>query len=491
MLTRTSSPPNIANLSQKHIRKQIHAYLTAQKRDPAVIAWFTKGKGFCHGLAILAAYAQYLESQTAEAASLPPRDDWAWFENTMTTLAGWDGNLASLSDEARFEIERLISLMEYFQHINRYSRYTQGRLHRFLEDTSMRKIQLEYTLGGLFTAEDFTKKINLHMRRHLIETTLMDTLTRHEQRLILISCGNHSLSLFRNGGHICLYNSNNPSGLVRYEITDKNNLVKGIFQAYKYDPSQPSPLGFRIFTFDKQVDAYPDQHNLLEQMRHPLVTASAKRKVDYSALHIAARIGSTSCVAYFLRQGAEVDGMHVKQRTALYIAAGRGYQRLTKLLLKNNADINKICINGKTPLIRAARSGHVRIVKTMLTHDKNATLDNLITALSHLGSRSRRRFLLKILNTGILKKMTAQKELAEAELNLYKLSSHYKESVHQMLSHLITSQPARAAETTVSDHLRFFRSIPPSPSPHAISRVNASCEPAGHHAVINSLSPGS
>lgn len=461
MRTRITDSDKPLNLSQKKIREKIHAYLTAQQRSSAFIAHFTKGKGFCNGLAILAAYAQYLENLPDNKKPAQSCDDWAWFENTLKVLSSWDEKIDSLSGQNRLDIERLISHMEYFQNITNYSRYAQGQLHRFLRDTSRSHIKLEYTFAGLFTPEDLTKKIPVESGHHLIETSIIESLTRHPHRLILISCGNHTLSLFRTGMRISLYNSNNKFGRSVFDYADKTAWTNAIFQEYKYNLAEPSPLGFRIFTFDDKKAHYPQPHQLLQHLHHPFTTTSDRRLVDYSSLHIAARIGSSACVSHFLEQGAPVDSMLVKRRTPLYIAASRGYFHTARVLLDHQANININCGKyGYTPLICAAKAGRLRMLKLMLTRPSQNTFQNLTTALCHLRGRARRKSLIRILGKTQIAKMTADRDLTMAQLELFKLSESYNKSVYRLLSGLIPPAPPVSAVKAVTnaDHLRFFQS---------------------------------
>ncbi len=313
------------DLSQHHIKSKIRQYLRQKGRSHAFIKEFNNG--YCHGLAVLAAYGQYLTSQPTAAT---PCDNWEWFLRVITMLARWNRHTSILSAQEEQDIDRFIGLIHFFQNAHDYLPYAQGSLDNYLSDTAKRNLHQEYTFAGLLRAGDFTKPITLDAGG---STTLLDELLKYNQRLILVSCGRHTLSLFRNNNQITLYDSNHVNGLQVFNKNNPDALVNALFQAYQYDAAQPSPLGFRLFTFERPGSYLRAQH-ILDQLQTPLAFDYPGNRKKYTALHIAARVGSTDCVSYFLAHGADLAAEDNNGQTPRRIAKGRHYTEIAKLLLQ-------------------------------------------------------------------------------------------------------------------------------------------------------------
>lgn len=352
-------------ISQKIIRPKIRAYLEAIKAPAELVETFKRG--YCNALAVMAIYGQYLDS--LDVKWRVRTDSWRWFESTLKKLAVWDGRLESLNAEDKSDFDHLIAQIEFIQHISHYLQVNQGDLHNIIEDSGGRKLQQEYTLAGLFKAEDFSKRIRISRNGRKINTTLFEQLTQYDRRLILISCGKHTLGLFKHDGLISLYNANHRAGRQLFRLDQIPALIDAIFRAYKSASSTASPFGFRIFTFD-QPGEYPAREELLAQVDGPLSSPSSRDARVHSALHIAARIGCVDSLRYYLARTDDIDYQPNKSRTALYIAAGKGRFEAVKLLLERGADIHKPCRENKTPLERAREKGHAHIHDFMRDHAK-------------------------------------------------------------------------------------------------------------------------
>jgi hypothetical protein len=361
------------DISQKRIRPKIRAYLSAINAAPEFIAVFKKG--YCSGMAALAIYGLYLESLD-ETASSPgsQRDDWHWLKKTLKKLSRWDENLASLKPKDRANIERLIAHLEFLQHVSGYMSVSQGDIHKFMEDTLGKKPNLEYTLAGLFSADDFTKEISVMINGWPIKTKLVAQLLKYDRRMILISCGKHTLGLFKNGNKVSLYNANHKPGMQTFSTSDVEILIAAIFAAYKASTNAHSPFGFRIFTHSKPA-LYPDQANLLAAINGPDSSSSTQTKRIHSAMHIAARIGSTESMRYYISRNAKIDNYSKARRTPLYVAASKGHLNAATLLILMGADINKVCRHRKSPLVRANEKGHMDIVEYMLEKNKEKVFE--------------------------------------------------------------------------------------------------------------------
>ena len=173
----------------------------------------------------------------------------------MRLLARWDGR-SELSDLDQQEIEHLLSLVEYFQHIHEYLPIAQGDWHESLTDTQKRQPTKEYSVAGLFTAKNLL-------------AVLPDIV--QEDRMILICSHNHDVSLLKHEGQYYFYDANSPDGVhvcPARDVSDVSLLVNRLFSAMNFDQETPSPLGFRMFNFGGQAATYPLHEALLEQSQN-------------------------------------------------------------------------------------------------------------------------------------------------------------------------------------------------------------------------------
>ena len=178
--------PSEIDISQDVILRKMVSYLRQEGRDQELIVKLAKG--YCDGFSTVACYAQWLQSQPqkkdSETGEWIARDDWTWFFATLQMLATWDEN-SSLLPKNKQDIERLLALLEYFQHIFKYLPIVPGELQDSLQDTQGRHLTKEYLLAGLFIEDD-------------LKTILQQICP--ESRLLLISSHNHCVSLLRHDG---------------------------------------------------------------------------------------------------------------------------------------------------------------------------------------------------------------------------------------------------------------------------------------------------
>lgn len=326
-------PAQAISLSQSKVKTSIRRYLELKGRSPQLINKFQDG--YCHGLAVLAAYGQYLSSQPNRKQ---PCDDWEWFSKVLNLLASWNGQLLSLTGKNEKDIDRFISQIEFFQHISSYLPSGQGNLDQYLMDTQHRTLSQEYTIGGLFCATDFTKPLLSHDKQQT--TSLIDELLKYDQRLIIVSCGRHTISLFKNNDSVTLYDSNYPAGLQRFSKQYPQALIEAIFKAYRYAPAKPSPIGFRLFSFDSQAATYTSPVDILSQLNTPLSYEYPGNRKNYTALHIAARVGSAGAVTYFLKQGADTRAEDNDGLTPRQIARNRRLPEIANMIQNYHQPVN-------------------------------------------------------------------------------------------------------------------------------------------------------
>src|SRR3990167_4259403 len=354
------------NVSQDVILSSLVTYLRAQGgRDPDFIRKLDSA-GYCCGFATLAAYGQWLEWQPKridEKTHQPiPRDDWTWFHSVLTMLARWDGQ-SELPSLAQQDIERLLSLVEYFQNIRDYLPIGQGDWHESLIDTQERQPTKEYSVAGLFTAKNLL-------------AVLPDIV--QEDRMILICSHNHDVSLLKHEGQYYFYDANSPDGVhvcPARDVSDVSLLVNRLFSAMNFDQETPSPLGFRMFNFGGQAATYPLHEALLEQVQdhQPSQTGYAS---NWTALHMAARIGSVESTSIHVAQGG-INLFDSGGRTPAFMAASRGRVHVLRVLVASGANLDLAGPDGATPAFMAAQNGHAEALSVLAANGADLNLPRL------------------------------------------------------------------------------------------------------------------
>ena len=85
-----------------------------------------------------------------------------------------------------------------------------------------------------------------------------------------------------------------------------------------------------------------------------------------TALHLAARQGSTDMVDVLLRFKPEVNNLSKEGFASLHLAAMFGHVRIVTRLLDAGVDINARTVDGATSLHLAARGNHLMCVQTLV-----------------------------------------------------------------------------------------------------------------------------
>jgi ankyrin repeat protein len=352
------------NISQNAILKKFVRFLELKKNqadyDPKIVDDLINklGEGYCSGLASVAAYSLWLEQQPKridEVTGKPiPRDDYSWLEKTLNASAEWDGQSLPREEIAN-NIERLLSLIEYFQNIYSYLPIGHGDLDKSMELTSrnspnaFQKPNKEYSLAGLLTVED-------------LEKIILQILP--EDRMILISSHNHDISLFKHDDMIMLYDANNPNGRQIYLDSSIQKLSTDIFTAMEYQQKIPSPFAFRTFSFDdKQTFNYPLQNELLKGL--PLISGVDNYANNVTALCMAASIGCIESLKIYLTQQADLNQTSKGGATPAYMAAQNGHAQALQVLAENGADLNQTSKGGATPAHIAAQQGHAQVLRVL------------------------------------------------------------------------------------------------------------------------------
>ena len=109
-----------------------------------------------------------------------------------------------------------------------------------------------------------------------------------------------------------------------------------------------------------------DLERVLELAREDAGAVMERGEAEMTPLHWAARSGSTRCVKWLLRCGAEVDAETTSDRTPLHLAAERGNVEAVWLLAEHGADLDAQDRKGRTALHRAAYEGRIEAAEVLI-----------------------------------------------------------------------------------------------------------------------------
>ena len=367
--------------------------------------------GYCSGISSVWLYSKWLQTQPETDG---PRDDYAWFRSTVELIINWqlpetetERAFVSLMEErenllkyykenktpaagrqsydafinekltalaridlARAEklkklindnqqIERFISLIESFQDIEGYLPIAQGILEQILQDTKQRELHKEYSIASLLTLEQLKQLLHTE---NIIQ----------EGRMVLIGSLNHATALFREGNNYYYFDPNSKVGEIQTASVDE--VAKLIFDAHFFqeatglslDYTRPSPLGFRMFSFDAgPIAVYPIQAEVLDNI-HPIL-APIPGTGQYSELNVALVVDSLESVRYFLAKGMRLNINNLNDRKTIErIVKGGHKEIIEELLTSENVDPQTKNILSCTELMLAASYGDLAAVQEIL-----------------------------------------------------------------------------------------------------------------------------
>jgi hypothetical protein len=441
MLHKQSEPVNkIADLSQLHLIGQFILFLERYQPEKkefiakltAAIAEQSTG-GLCSGFASVALYGLWLENQPASStvtatdtstastatatptmtskshlselkqiqneAMVDPRlsvftGDWRWstVEGILKKISGWDGKTnLSLTDMLAFD--RVIKQVSYFHYIDTHLPVAQGSLAESFADDRGNEIHQDYAVGGLFQFMDFVNKnipCKLDAPSAKSQARVMHLFS--ENNPVLISSHNHAMCVLKTPKKFFCYNANNPVGMIEFDSQDHkaiSSLLKAIYLANKLDSKNSAPLGLRVFRFNGEPKIYPSHEDFLQGL---CVMPKDKAHFDnFTALHIAAKVGSLESANFYLTESKEsaseiaklVDVCDSAGRTAAFLAAQSGFTAILQSLYRSKADMDIPNKEMTTPLFMACQANHVSAAAALLTMkvNSNKQTDQGATAL--------------------------------------------------------------------------------------------------------------
>lgn len=392
LLTKDASMFKKFGVSQYNIKRKIRKYLEVNNRDADFIEKFNKG--YCNSIATLWAFTKWLQTQ-AETGNV--RDDYTWFKSTVESIVGWNETRGSLEAPnggpslLAQNFEQFIAKIEYFQYAFDYMSVGQGDLNKKVNKQSLAKlteantvkvkdgsdesilsyyvinknkteankvknIKQEYSIAALFTLKQLKQLLNTS---GIIQ----------EHKLALIMSGSHMTALFKDGDNYYYFDPNYPAGEIKALSSDK--IAELIFMANGFSESLPSPLGFRMFCFDKK-SAYPDVDVVLSAIKPESKPTKGYAK-ESSGLQIAAKNNSLDSVAYYLTADKQIDVNEKTDNgwTALMLAASEGYLEVVQALIAAHANLEEKKKDDQTVLMLAANKGYLEIVQVLIAAHAN------------------------------------------------------------------------------------------------------------------------
>lgn len=312
-------------------------------------------EGYCHGIAVLWAYSKWLQTQpkviTQDEQEIA-RDDNDWFNYVVKLLSSWNGK-SELTEQECLEINRFISYIQYFQSINYiFTNIYQGDLVKSLKDTQNRNLKPEYSIAALFTLAQLKQLLN---EKDFIKPG----------KIILISSCDHATTLFKENEIYYYFDPNCKTGEV--EMLDPDELAGCIFRANGFRDDKPSPLGLKIFTFDKVDENYTPQGIILAKIKPYLGTIEEELDKEYSGLKQAINIDSLESVRFFLEQYDKVGVSDTLINKAFIYASSTGRVEIIKeFLAKKRVDLSIVDDDGDNMLMCAVKHDQPEVVKELL-----------------------------------------------------------------------------------------------------------------------------
>lgn len=385
------------NVNQYNVLHKIKKYLELNNIDANFRKEFSPGH--CIGISILWAFAKWLQTQPETGNA---RDDYTWFKSTIESIIGWDETKKSLQlpngklSKLAQNFEQFIAKIEYFHNVQNYLPVSQGDLSKkvvkqlvvapsrvsvvkgdpgesvlsyCMKDeagtSKVKNIEQEYSIAALFTLEQL---------KQLLRTPGII----QEHKLITILTHDHGTALFKDGDGYYFFDPNCPDFIAKSELkaSSTDQIAELIFSANLFKKLLPSPIGFRMFYFDKK-SLYPDAKTVLSMIK-PKLKSSKGYADGTSGLLQAVRINSLDSVRYYLALGKQIDVDEKNNNgvTALMYAGGNGLLEVAQELIRANANLEAKDNFGWTALMFAAFNGHLEVVQALILAHANLEAKN-------------------------------------------------------------------------------------------------------------------
>ena len=308
-------------------------------------------QGHCAGFSVLVSYALWLEAQPKSDPE-KPRDDWTWVSGVFNLLANWNPK-KNYSAAQMADINRVIALIRGFQYSNMLEPVSQGTLVQAI-DTQGRQFLKIFAIGSKFTDQEVQ--------------TLLDQIEELNPEIpdfqIMVGSHSHELSINRINGKYIFYDSNNIAGPLHVE---RSELALLISVSNAFSSPQSSPLCLAVFSRNNNL-RFPDINNFLAKTEEVAEKKWSRSHINdssqYTALHMAALIGSNESVIFLLAQGAPLNNRTTQEETALDLAIIHHHADVVTTLLESGAELNPVK-TGKF-LIHLADTGDILTLTALI-----------------------------------------------------------------------------------------------------------------------------
>lgn len=319
----------------------------------------------CSGFTVLCLYSIWLQT---EPTNYLPRMDFQWFIGTLKKIATMDKESGLIMQKDHENFVHLYKLVKHFQFPARYmNNVLQGDIDQILRcmDTNKKIAKREYSIAGCFVSDDLIKIHTVTNDDGFEITNSILSQLAQNKRLIYIQSHDHAAGFIKIEKSIVFYNSNNEDGPAIINANDIQTLAKMIFDAFMFDAEQPSPIAFRVYSFESDNVIYIDQDKLLPTHHSDLSKGYGD---NMTALHMAAFIGCMASLCHHLSQDVNINAQDSIGFTALHYAVLRQDVNCVTTLISHGADVNVVGFQkSETPLSIALELGNAEITALLIS----------------------------------------------------------------------------------------------------------------------------
>lgn len=345
--------------SQLNVTRKLLAYHKLSSNYAAHLLEDDYANGICGGYSAMVGNAFIIQGLQIENNPLNIRlpYDLRWLWSTMDKIVSWDGKeLPPVSDQQDFN--EFTSMLFKYQDPVRFCNTGFGNLHAdgFLKH--------EYSITGLFKAEDFIKPLKFPGKESA--STLFDEIFR-PGRIAFTRSNIHSTLIARlNEGKNLFYDSNSKHGMDLFPV---KITMDRLFWNNGYDPQQVKAFSFKIFSAQEPLHYVPVTELLMAVTLHNIKEINTDNL--NCAIGIAAMTGCFDSLKFYLNLGVDIEAKDPDGSTLLNIALSGGHTDIADYLIEKNADIHAEDNGGLSAVHRVARTNATHCMAKLFSRGAN------------------------------------------------------------------------------------------------------------------------